>query len=89
MSPRQPTPETEDSETPAKDRPGEIHRDEQRDDRGIVYHGDDWDKAEAENDRGMVSDVGDDEPTQDFADDIDDDDVEGHGERDEPDDDVK
>ena len=91
MSPRQPTPETEDSETSAKDRPGEIHRDEQRDDRGIVYHGDDWDKADEENERGVVSDVSDEEPTQKFGEDIDDEDedIEGHRERDVPDDDVK
>jgi hypothetical protein len=86
MSPRQPTPETEDSETSAKDRPGEIHRDEQRDDRGIVYHGDDWDKADEENERGLASDE---EITQKFGEDEEDEDVEGHRERDVPDDDVK
>jgi hypothetical protein len=84
MSPENPRPEAEESETPAKDRPGEIHRDEERDDRGIVYHGDDWDKAEEENDRGMVSTE---EPTEDF--DEEEEDVEGHRERDVPDDDVK
>jgi hypothetical protein len=86
MSPDKQNPETEESDTPAKDRPGEIHRDEERDDRGIVYHGEDWDQAEEENERGMVS-ADDEEPTEDF--DEEEEDVEGHRERDVPDDDVK
>lgn len=56
MSPRQPTPENEESQ--AQDskhtRPGELKRDEERDDRGIVYHGADWDRADEENERGVV-----------------------------------
>jgi hypothetical protein len=81
MSPRQPTPE--EPENPAKDRPGEIHRDEQREDRGIVYHGDDWDKAEEETERGMVS------TDEEIVDPEEEEDVEGHRERDVPDDNLK
>jgi hypothetical protein len=73
MSPRQPTPEDAESatENPAANRPGERERDEERDDRGVVYHGADWDRAEEESERGALdqpaaqeSDVDDDEVTE-------------------------
>jgi hypothetical protein len=76
MSPRKPAPET----APETEK--------EPDDRGIVYHGDEWDEetAESEHERGMVTN------TDDEVVDVDEeDDVEGHhdGERVAPDDDVK
>ncbi|KAB2898294.1 MAG: hypothetical protein F9K40_11575 [Kofleriaceae bacterium] len=56
MSPRKPTPEHDESatEAPARNRPGERQRDEERDDRGVVYHGADWDRADEEHERGAL-----------------------------------
>lgn len=56
MTPRPPKPEDAESpsEAPAKNRPGERARDEERDDRGVVYHGADWDRADEEHERGAL-----------------------------------
>ena len=67
MSPRQPAPDRDEStEDPKHDRPGEVKRDEERDDRGIVYHGADWDRAEEENERGVVEHSADEERDSDI-----------------------
>lgn len=56
MSPRQPIPEDPENATQesARNRPGERKRDEERDDRGVVYHGGDWDGADEEHERGAL-----------------------------------
>jgi hypothetical protein len=68
MSPRKPTPEKEESATedPKHNRPGEVKRDEERDDRGIVYHGADWDRADEEHERGALDQPAEEEAESDI-----------------------
>lgn len=51
MNPTDKKHEQDDKQPSAAERPGEIHRDEQREDRGPTYHGGDWDLSDQEHGR--------------------------------------
>jgi len=61
MKPTEKKDELHQGHAEAAERPGELHRDEQRHDRGPVYHGHDWDTAEHEAGREALDETAEEE----------------------------